>query len=148
MIDTAIALALAATLNQPPACTDRVVNAITAAGWEGRDIRTAYAIAWRESNHDPREVSPSDDWGLFQINRPTWGGTRYWPDQPLNRRSNSRAAHAIWEHAGWQPWGLTDDGRAVDTSDYGWSDWQVDAWIWRPYLDGLQLWRELPRECR
>ena len=36
--------------------------------------RRASCIAHRESRFKPWVISSTDDWGLFQFNRPTWSG--------------------------------------------------------------------------
>ena len=151
MLTTLAAVALTASISTAPApaaCNDPIVNAITDAGWQGRQARVAYGVAWRESNLQPRTVSASDDWGLFQLNRPTWEGTPYWPADPLNARSNAKAAHKLWKVTSWRPWGLNSSGTGVDMRDYNWSDWQISAWVWRPYVEGLRKYDRLPRECR
>jgi len=144
-------LALAAVLHSAPAapkpCTDPIVRVIRDAGWKGDQVRVAYAVAWRESNHQPGE-STYPDLGLFQINAPAWGGTKYWPAKPLNARSNAKAAHRIFKAYSWTPWGLNADGSGVDTADYHWSTWQVENWIWKPYVAGLDRFDALPKGCR
>lgn len=129
-------------------CKDPVIAAIRDAGWKGSQQRVAYAVSWRESNHRPTTVSASDDWGLFQLNRPTWQGTRYWPADPLDATSNAKAAHRLWKDTSWRPWGLNASGTGVDMRDYNWSSWQVDNWVWAPYVKGLHLYDRLPRACR
>ena len=39
----------------------------------GERAETACYVAWRESRWDPNAISPTDDWGLFQVNRPSHG---------------------------------------------------------------------------
>ena len=146
MIDTVIAAALMAPAAKPK-CHDPIVNVIRDVGWRGKHVRVAYAVAWRESNHTPSE-STHPDLGLFQINAPSWQGTRYWPSSPLDARSNAKAAHRIWKSYSWTPWGLTADGTGVNASSYNWSDWQIENWIWRPYVTGLNLFDKLPKACR
>ena len=157
MIGPITAAALAAAITMTPGvtpakevkpCRDRIVQAITDAGWKGRHVRVAYGVAWRESNLNPTTISPSDDWGLFQLNRPTWEGTPYWPADPLNARSNAKAAHKLWKVTSWRPWGLNSTGTGVDMRDYNWSDWQISNWVWQPYVEGLRRFDRLPRECR
>lgn len=145
MIETVIAAALIAPAAKPK-CADPIVAVIRDAGWKGRQVRVAYAVSWRESNHTPGE-STYPDLGLFQINT-VWQGTRYWPSSPLNARSNAKAAHRIWKSYSWTPWGLNADGSGVDMRDYSWSAWQIEHWVWRPYVAGLHLYDRLPKECK
>ncbi len=39
------------------------------------DPEIALAMAWRESRCSPRLISPTNDWGLMQINATCWAGT-------------------------------------------------------------------------
>lgn len=147
-----MALALTVTPTAVPAkaakpCNDPIVKVIKDAGWKGRDVRIAYAVAWRESNHNPRE-STYPDLGLFQLNAPSWSRTRYWPANPLDAHQNARAAQSIWRDYSWRPWGLNPTGTGVDARDYRWSQWQITNWIWRPYVTGLQRFDRLPKACR
>jgi hypothetical protein len=128
-------------------CKDPIVPVLRAAGWtERRDLRNAYAISWRESNHQAHIVA-TGSYGLFQIQN-VWMGTRYWPSSPLDLHSNAKAAHQMWKAYSWRPWGLNADGTAVDTRDYTWSADRVQAWIWKPFLDGVARWKALPRSCK
>lgn len=127
-------------------CKDPIVRVIRDAGWKGKSARVAYAVAWRESNHQPGEATPPD-LGLFQINL-VWSGTKYWPANPLDARSNAKAAHRIWKDHSWRPWALNASGTGVDMRDYSWSAWQIEHWVWRPYVAGLHRFDNLPRACR
>lgn len=130
----------------PKPCKDPVVQVIKDAGWKGIHQRIAYAVAWRESNHTPSESTPPD-LGLFQINL-VWSGTRYWPSSPLDAGSNAKAAYRIWKDHSWRPWALNPTGTGVDMRDYSWSSWQIENWVWRPYVTGLARFDALPKVCR
>lgn len=131
----------------PNPCKDRIVQVVKDAGFKGRHVRIAYAVAWRESNHQPGESS-YPDLGLFQINAPSWSGTKYWPRNPLDANDNARAAYRIWKDHSWRPWGLNSKGTGVDARDYNWSSWQIANWIWNPYTVGLARYDRLPKVCR
>lgn len=131
----------------PNPCKDRIVQVVKDAGFKGRHVRVAYAVAWRESNHQPGE-STYPDLGLFQINVGAWSGTKYWPANPLDANQNARAAYRIWKDHSWQPWGLNSKGTGVDASAYNWSSWQIANWIWKPYTVGLARYDRLPKVCR
>lgn len=137
----------AAPAKAPKPCKDRIVQVIKDAGFKGRHVRVAYAVAWRESNHQPGEAT-YPDLGLFQLNSPSWSGTRHWPANPLNAEQNAKAAHSIWKAHSWQPWGLNSTGTGVDARDYRWSSWQIANWIWKPYTVGLARFDRLPKACR
>lgn len=147
-----LAAALAVTPTATPSkvakpCKDPIIKVIRDAGWKGIHQRVAYAVAWRESNHRPSE-STLPDLGLYQLNVGAWSGTKYWPANPLDARQNARAAFRIWKDHGWQPWGLNAKGTGVDASSYAWSSWQIENWIWRPYVTGLGLYDRLAKACR
>ncbi len=137
----------AAPAKAPKPCKDPIIKIIKDAGWKGRDVRIAYAVAWRESNHNPREAT-YPDLGLFQLNAPSWSRTKYWPANPLNANQNARAAHRIWRNHSWRPWALNASGTGVDMRDYNWSSWQVTHWVWLPYTRGLGRYDQLPKACR
>lgn len=144
---TATVLTAPAVAHAKPICRDPIVKVIKDAGFKGAHVRIAYAVAWRESNHRPGE-STYPDLGLFQLNKPSWGRTKYWPANPLNAQQNARAAHRIWRDHSWRPWGLNRNGTGVDTRDYNWNSWRVTNWIWRPYVTGLNKFDRLPKACR
>jgi len=90
---------------QAPPYPDRaaVIAAVRAYGW---DAERALCIVARESNWDTNAVSPTDDWGLFQLNRPTWEPYFGAAWDPLDWRWNIDAAYHIYERAGrtFSPW--------------------------------------------
>lgn len=143
----AAALTVAPQAPAPKPCTDKVVQVIRDTGWKNNQQRIAYAVIWRESNGNPRTVSGSD-MGLFQLNFPTWGATKYWPANPLDAHDNARAAYRIWKDKGWGPWGHNRDG-SVNTASYGmWSDAQIYAWITEPFARYSAQYDRLPKGCR
>jgi hypothetical protein len=70
---------------------------------EGGSSGTAYVaaeVAMAESGGDPNAISPTDDYGLWQINRPSWGS-----QASLDPVVNARAAIAIsGDGTDWTPW--------------------------------------------
>lgn len=57
----------------------------------------------------PDKVSRTNDWGLWQINRPTheprimsWGWV--WEVHMIDPVYNGIYAKFLWDHQGWQPW--------------------------------------------
>ena len=147
----AVAILAALTLVAPPAqavgwnigkvpvnasCSDPLVGVLKEAGFQGENLREAWAIAMRESRGRARAVSSTDDWGLFQFNRPTWGGQDWWQgERMLDARYNASVAFELSDGGRtWYPWGLTGSGK-VSAGAYGaWSDQQVRSWILEPYL--------------
>lgn len=72
-------------------------------------LAQARRVADCESNFEPGAVSPTNDHGVFQINRPTW--ERRFSEvtgQPwsmvYDAETNVRFARWLWEQSGWQPW--------------------------------------------
>ena len=73
------------------------------AGVTGRDVDVAAAVAMAESGGNPKAVSVTNDYGLWQINAPSW--PQFTRDQLLTPSGNA-AAMAI-----------------VRVSGRGWSNW-------------------------
>jgi hypothetical protein len=57
---------------------------------------TALCVAKRESRFIPWKISRTDDWGLFQINRPTWFGKVIHYKQFRLRVQKSRIRNALY----------------------------------------------------
>lgn len=128
-------------------CEHRIVRVLVDAGWEGKQVRVAAGVAWRESNWRP-EVYGAGSVGLFQI-QDVWQGSNFWPAEPTDAYSNARAAYRMWKAYGWRPWGLTRDGTGIDARDYsGWSQAQRYALIWRNYQQGLKRFDRVTRGCK
>lgn len=118
----------------------RVVKVLHKAGFTGNNLRIAYAVVMRESKgQNLAEDSPwySGALGWFQIQTSAHSGKPWWSRAAmLNPYRQSRIVYLHMTNKGtyWRPWGLTGDGRAMDTSHYGsWSSWQHYNWIWAPY---------------
>ena len=81
-------------------------RALVAKYFPPEQIDNALAIINAESGGNPYAVSPTDDHGLFQINRGTWYG--YAENLPLEMaydpETNVRIASYIFNTRGWQPW--------------------------------------------
>ncbi len=75
-------------------------------GYFGDAAPEAFRILQCENVHwDPRAVSATDDYGLFQIN---WvhtqpGGRAHGVDL-MNPRENVRIAYGLYQEQGWWPW--------------------------------------------
>lgn len=125
-----------------------LVRVIKRAGFTGRDVRIAYAVAMRESSGDASQITNGADFGLFQFNRPSWGGSAWWnTSRLLTADYNARQAYRMVQRSGWRPWGLNRSGTAVYARDYAgiWSQWKIDNWIWKPYAYWLNRY---PTGCR
>lgn len=64
----------------------------------------ALCIVRRESGWNPRAVSPTNDYGLFQLNaiHARTFGPRWL--QVLDPVANVRMAYTLYRSSGWQPW--------------------------------------------
>ena len=127
-------------------CKDPVVRWVRAAGFRGEEIRVAWAVAQRESNGRPGE-STWPDLGLFQLNAPSWQGSKYWPANVYDPIQNARAVYRMTRDMNWQPWGMRVSGGYVsyDYSSYGgWSSWQRANWIVAPFE---KYYYQFPTKC-
>jgi soluble lytic murein transglycosylase-like protein len=77
---------------------------------DGYELQHMLALVRRESNCTTGVVSSTNDWGLAQINLPSWrrqlvavGIIRDAADL-LNPQANAHAAHYVYEHQGWDAW--------------------------------------------
>lgn len=158
MIETFAATAMAVTLTVsspdklPPAkCKNNVALMLWDAGFTGRRNAVAWAITWRESHHQNLdESSPyyTGALGMWQVQTSAHAGKGWWSRSAmLDPAKQSRIVYKYMSDKGrnWQAWGLNSDGTAMDVTQYGgWSGDQQWAWIWAPYVDGLELY---PKQC-
>lgn len=88
-------------------------RAVLAVGDHEWDPVIMTAIAGAESGYDTEAVSPTNDWGLFQINRDVWGWLfdQYdWAD-PIG---NTTMALIVWRSQGYNAWVAYWTGRYLD----------------------------------
>jgi hypothetical protein len=84
----------------------------------------AYGIVMRESKGRPRQISRTNDYGLFQFNRATWGKAVWWhPKRLLDPSHNAAAAWTVSQHGRtFYPWDINGQGqhlsRYTSTSTY------------------------------
>lgn len=137
-----------------PACSNPLGHTLRDAGFRGRNLREAWAIAMRESSGraDLGPGSPDfngHDWGLFQWNKPSFGGQSWWRDSKmLNAVYNAKLAFRFSRGGrDWHLWGLTGSGRtsAGLYSSYGWSSSQIYSWITEPFQ---RYYRQFPASAR
>jgi hypothetical protein len=128
-------------------CKDPLARTLWGAGFRGVHLRVAWAVAMRESNGNASESS-YPDLGLFQLNAPSWQGSKYWPANIYDADQNARAAFRMVRDLGWGPWGLRVSGGQVsyNFSSYGmWSSWQHQNWIVIPFQ---RYWSQFPSKCK
>lgn len=133
-------------------CTNRLAVVLYEAGFRKRNHREAWAIAMRESRGRKNAVSHTNDYGIFQFNKATWGDAIWWDEKRLLKRPyNARVAyHMSRGGKTWYPWGLTGKGQpnAQVYRASGWGKKKVKSYILAPYERFYQEYRDLPRECR
>lgn len=85
------------------------------AGWRGRHITLATAVALAESSGNPSATNAntngSTDYGLWQVND-VHRSSGFNPARGLEPLYNARQAHAVWERAdgSWTPWVTFNEG--------------------------------------
>lgn len=94
-------------------CTNRLARTLHKAGFRGADLREAWAIAMRESGGNPRAISATHDYGLFQINRAAHHRSKLWKDgKMLDRDYNAKvAAHFSNLGKNWSAWDISGTGQ-------------------------------------
>jgi soluble lytic murein transglycosylase-like protein len=112
---------------------EQVAQLLYQVGFRGEDLVTMLAIGRRESRYDPnahRTDNPNPnaftgDVGLFQINSSNLGFLRQAigissMQELLDPVTNARAAYAIQQQSGWQPWAAAAGGwNANGSPTYG-----------------------------
>lgn len=118
-----------------PRCLDRLGVVLHRAGFHGENLREAWAIAMRESNGRPTQVSNGVDVGLFQFNYPSHGDKPWWDwDLLLDADYNAKVAYRVSRGGrDWLHWGMTGDGQTNPALYGSWSSDQVWSWITEPY---------------
>jgi TP901 family phage tail tape measure protein len=108
-----------------------VVGWLRAGGWPDTFLKVGYAIAMRESGGVPGAIS-SGDWGLFQLNKPTFGKQPWWNETTLlDPVENARIA---WQYVSQQgknflPWGMRVDDNGSYTHDWASYTNSDGSWI-------------------
>jgi hypothetical protein len=119
-------------------CGDWLTKLLARTGFEGENLREAWAIVMRESGGRADAVSVTNDLGLFQINTATWR-KQPWFDREtlLTKRYNATVAHTLSRGGRtWYSWGLDGHGRP-DARAYvnaGWSEERIVRSIVMPYV--------------
>ncbi len=123
-------------------CGDWVTKLLSRSGFEGEDLREAWAIVMRESGGREDAISVSNDLGLFQINTATWRGQPWFNRKELlTRKYNAKIGHLLSQGGrSWYSWGLDGHGRP-DARAYvkaGWTPEHIMSSIVRPYIAWYQ----------
>ncbi|HBC73973.1 MAG: hypothetical protein A2008_02150 [Candidatus Wallbacteria bacterium GWC2_49_35] len=120
---------------------NRLIDWLRQVGFKGEGLRIAWAIAMRESNGIP-EIGKGHkhfngyDWGLFQLNKPTFGKRSWWDDAKMvDAIYNAKIVYELSKGGTfWVPWGLSGDGKSMNVSCYKmWSAEKQMNSIWKPF---------------
>lgn len=92
---------------------DAAAQAAYAAGFRGSDLASIVAIGGRESRWTNVKSKRSDDWGIWQINGINMDflkkkGIVSSKQDLLNPNNNARAAFALYQNDGFNPWNASD----------------------------------------
>jgi len=139
---TAFVLASLTGVHSPASAGEcRTVKILHNAGFTGNKLQIAYGIVMRESKG--QNLSESSPWfsgalGYWQVQTSAHSHNKWWSRAAmLNPLRQSQIVYKYMSKKGtyWRPWGLSGDGKSMDTTQYGaWSGWQHYNWIWLPYI--------------
>lgn len=106
-----------ATAQQEPAvkkldCKNELALFLHDIGFEGNNLRQAWAIAMRESNGNEDSVSKTGDYGLFQFNYAAHNQQDWWNiSKLLTREYNARVAYNVSRGGKtWYAWDIDGQG--------------------------------------
>lgn len=130
---------------KPWKCKNKAAQILHEAGFTGWSHKMAWAITYRESKH--QNLDEGSQWysgalGMWQIQTSAHSSKSWWSRSAmLDPATQSRIVYKHMTAKGkyWAPWGLNPDG-SLNTKHYGgWSSWQHENWIMRPFRTGLSL---------
>ena len=98
---------------KPKTCKNWLVRELREAGFKGKGLRIAWAIAMRESGGRANAISSTGDYGVFQFNRAAWSDAPWWNTKKLLTRDyNIMVAYRVSQHGKtWYPWDIDGQGR-------------------------------------
>ena len=128
-------------------CSSPLAVLLHEVGFRGENLREAWAIVMRESRGIPSAKRAGADFGLFQLNKPTWGSFPWWDDRRVLRAKYNAKRAFILSSGGrnWVAWGLTGHGEANPRVYRSWSAKKVRDNIMRPYK---KAYRMFPSSCK
>lgn len=103
----------ATPVSREATCDDALVKRLYATGFRGDNLREAWAIAMRESGGRPDAISPTGDYGAFQLNRAAHGKQAWWDtNRLLTWQYNLQVVYEITDGGRtWYPWDIDGKGR-------------------------------------
>lgn len=98
---------------KPKTCKNWLVRELRDAGFKGKGLRIAWAIAMRESGGRANAISSTGDYGVFQFNRAAWSSAPWWNTKKLLTRDyNIMIAYRISQKGKtFYPWDIDGQGR-------------------------------------
>ena len=96
-----------------PICRNWLVRELRQAGFRGRGLRIAWAIAMRESGGRADAISSTGDYGVFQFNKAAMHREPWWNTRKLlDRDYNIMVAYRISQKGKtFYPWDIDGKGR-------------------------------------
>ncbi|MGH7240410.1 MAG: transglycosylase SLT domain-containing protein [Candidatus Saccharimonadales bacterium] len=89
---------------------ETIADAAYKAGFRGHDLITAVAVALAESGGNRVAISPTQDYGLWQINKPAHANL-FHGDAWRHVNSNADMAHKVFKSSGWTAWSTFKSGK-------------------------------------
>lgn len=108
-----VVVAEAAKTKKPKwSCKDKLATRLHAAGFRGENLRQAWAIAMRESGGNPRSISGTGDYGVFQFNRAAHNAQPWWDSKKLlTPEYNINVAYRVSKGGKtWYMWDISGSG--------------------------------------
>lgn len=139
----------------PSSCDDSQAKILFKAGFNRPGmLRGAWAITWRESNH--QSLTESSPWysgalGTWQIQTSAWSGRSWWSrSNMLDKYTQSVIVRKHFLHGGMNNWGYgysfkTDTWYENAGMYYSlWGSGLTYAWVIQPFNNA---WNKFPKKC-
>lgn len=126
-------------------CKNNIAQILYNAGFRGWPHKMAWAIVYRESkgqNLDESSRYFTGALGIFQIQSSAHRNKAWWSrSNMLNPQTQANIVYKYMTNRGtnWVAWGLNSNGTLNTTHYRGWSSWQHENWIMKPFRTGLAL---------
>jgi len=99
-------------LSKPKTCKNWLVHELKEAGFKGKGLRIAWAIAMRESGGRANAISSTEDYGVFQFNHAAHSDQPWWnTSKLLTRDYNIMIAYKMSQGGKtFYPWDINGKG--------------------------------------
>lgn len=97
-------------------CKNPLANQLHEAGFTGRSLPIAWAIVMRESGGNPKSISPTHDYGMFQLNRAAYKNAPWWNAKKLLTPGYNAAVAFDLTQGGktFYPWDISGTGKYLN----------------------------------